>query len=119
MPPSATLCSRALRRRAAIEVLRWSGFRLYPVYGQGLKLLLTCDGCCGGGGGGKAYGIPMKFGIALDIIMDGVGERVWHDEIACCWDCCCCCCWCWWWSRRGTCPNEFVDDEHQPLLVAS
>lgn len=58
MPPSATLCSRALRRNAAIEVLRWSGLRLYPVYGHGLKLFVEWDVCCcccgGGGGGGNA-----------------------------------------------------------------
>ncbi len=51
MPPSATLCSRALRRNAAIEVLRWSGLRLYPLYGHGLKLFPGWDVCCCGGGG--------------------------------------------------------------------
>ncbi len=115
MPPSATLCSRALRRNAAIEVLRWSGLRLYPVYGHVLKLFVWWDVCCGWGGG-NAYGIPIKFGIALDIIMDGDDERVWHDDPVCCWDCCCCC---WWWSRRGIWPNDVDDDEHQPLLDAN
>ncbi len=44
-PLNVTLCSRALRRNAAIEVVRWSGLKLYPVYEFELKLFVVEHAC--------------------------------------------------------------------------
>ncbi len=49
MPPNVTLCSWALRRHAAIEVLRWSGLIVYPEYEVGLKLFVV-EHVCGNDG---------------------------------------------------------------------